>query len=80
MASPRALEIRKEWHRSNADLHNKVPSRARTTAAKMYPNLTDPLTGSLVKSNWEAERKKPTKKFKRRPFRRRGIRGDEDEP
>jgi hypothetical protein len=78
MASPRGLEIRKTWHKSNQELHANVPSRARTTAAKLYPNLTDNLTQSLVKSNWEAERKKPSKKFKRKPFRR--MRGDEENP
>jgi hypothetical protein len=77
MASPRGLKIRQEWARSNAELHNKTPSRARTTAAKLYPNLTDNLTQRLVKSNWEAERRKPSKRFKRRPFKKRGIRGDE---
>jgi hypothetical protein len=80
MASPRAQEIRREWARSNRDLHNKIPSRASTTAAKMYPSLTDPLTQKLVKSNWEAERKRPSKKFKRRPFKKRGMRGDEENP
>jgi hypothetical protein len=62
--------------RSNAELHTNVPSRSRTTAAKMYPSLTDPLTQSLVKSNWQAERQKPTRKFKRRPFRKRGEKED----
>jgi hypothetical protein len=80
MVSPRGLKIRQEWHRSNAELHNKVPSRAQTTAARMYPSLTDNLTQSQVKANWEAERRRPSKRFRRKPFRRRGIRGDEDEP
>ena len=80
MASPRGLEIRKAWARSNYDLQHNIPSRAQTTAARMYPNLTDNLTQSLVKSNWEAERRRPSRKFKRKPFRKRGMRGDEDEP
>jgi hypothetical protein len=46
----------------------------------MYPNLTDNLTQRLVKSNWEAERRRPSKKFKRKPFRKRGMRGDEENP
>jgi hypothetical protein len=80
MASPRGLEIRKAWHKSNADLHNKVPSRAQTTAARMYPNLTDPSTQRLVQENWQRERQRPSKKFKRKPFRKRGMRGDEENP
>jgi hypothetical protein len=71
------LEIRKEWHRTNAELHNKVPSRARTTAAKLYPGLTDNLTQSQVRANWAQERQKPSRRFKRKPFHKRGIRGDE---
>jgi hypothetical protein len=35
---------------------------------------------SLLKSNWQRERQKPTKKFKRKPFHKRGMRGDEDQP
>jgi hypothetical protein len=46
----------------------------------MYPNLTDNLTQSLIKSNWEAERRRPSRKFKRKPFRKRGMRGDEENP
>jgi hypothetical protein len=80
MASPRGLKIREAWHKSNAELHANVPSRAQTTAAKLYPNLTDNLTQQLVKSNWEAERRRPTRKFKRKPFRKRGMRGDEENP
>jgi hypothetical protein len=79
MVNPRGEHIRREWARDNAEMHN-APARARGAAAKIYPGLTDPSTQQLVKSNWQAERKKPTRKFKRKPFRRRGIRGDEDEP
>jgi hypothetical protein len=69
----------REWARDNAEMQN-ASGRARTAAAKMYPNLTDPSTQQLVRTNWQQERKKPSRKFKRKPFRRRGMRGDEENP
>jgi hypothetical protein len=71
--------VRRQWHRSNADMYNALAG-ARTTAAKMYPGLTDPSTQQLVQSNWQAQRQKPSRRFKRKPFRKRGMRGDEENP
>jgi hypothetical protein len=76
---PRGEHIRRQWERSNAEMYNTL-ARARTTAAKIYPGLTDPSTQQLVKTNWQAQRQKPSRRFKRKPFRKRGIRGDEVEP
>jgi hypothetical protein len=79
MASPRGEHIRREWARDNAEMQN-ASSRARSAAAKIYPGLTDPSTQQLVKTNWQAERKRPSKKFRRRPFKKRGMRDDEEHP
>jgi hypothetical protein len=72
MVSKRDLEEGRR--RAIADMHQMLGggSRARSAAARMYPNLTDNLTQSLVKSNWQAERQKPSRRFKRKPFRKRG--------
>jgi hypothetical protein len=67
----RGQKIRQEWARSNVEMHN-APSRARGAAAKMYPGLTDPSTQTLVRTNWQQERQKKSRKFTRKPFRRRG--------
>jgi hypothetical protein len=79
MVSPRARQIREAWGRDNLEMHN-APARARKLSSQIYPGLTDPSTQQLVRTNWQKERQKPSKRFKRRPFRRRGIRGDENEP
>ena len=79
MASPRGEHIRREWARDNAEMHN-ASARARKLSSQIYPGLTDPSTQQLVKTNWQRERQKPSKRFKRKPFRRRGMRGDEENP
>jgi hypothetical protein len=75
----RGEEIRRQVARDTQEMI-AASARARKLSSQIYPGLTDPSTQQLVKTNWQAERKKPTRKFKRKPFRRRGIRGDEDQP
>jgi hypothetical protein len=71
----RGEAIRREWHRSNLEMQN-ASGRARKISSQIYPGLTDPSTQQLVKANWQKERQKPSKRFKRRPFKRRGIRDE----
>jgi hypothetical protein len=67
----RGEEIRRQWARDNAEMHN-APGRARKISSRIYSHLTDPSTQQLVRANWQAERQKPSRRFKRKPFRRRG--------
>jgi hypothetical protein len=72
MVSKRELEeLRIRGARSQAEMMG-TGSKARSAASKIYPGLTDPLTQTLVKANWADERKKPSRRFKRKPFRKRG--------
>jgi hypothetical protein len=75
----RGEEIRRAWERDNIEMHN-APARARKISSRIYSHLVDPSTQTLVRANWQQERQKPSRKFKRRPFRRRGMRGDEENP
>jgi hypothetical protein len=67
-------ELQRRAAAATRDVHQMLnaPSRARSVASRIYPNLTDDATRARVKANWQAERNKPSRRFKRKPFRRRG--------
>jgi hypothetical protein len=64
-------EIRRQWARDNAEMRG--PSRAKSVAAKLYPHLTDTSTRQRIDSDWQAQRQRPSRRFKRRPFPKRGA-------
>jgi hypothetical protein len=68
---PRGEEIRRRWANSNAEMYASE-SRSKTAAARIYPHLTDASTRQRIASDWQAQRQRPSKRFKRRPFKRRG--------
>jgi hypothetical protein len=80
----RSEEIRRQWARDNAEQLHNAPSKAKSLANRIYAggksNLVDASTRQRIASDWQAQRQRPSKRFKRKPFRRRGIRGDEDQP
>jgi hypothetical protein len=72
MVSRRFVEdLRARDRAANAEMHSSG-SRAKSAAAKMYPHLTDASTRQRIASDWQAQRQRPSKRFKRKPFRRRG--------
>ena len=72
----RGEEIRRQVARDTQEMI-AASARARKLSSQIYPGLTDPSTQSLVRTNWQKERQKPSRRFKRKPFRKRGVRGDE---
>ena len=65
-------QLEEQRRRAHRDIHEMLTSgpRAKSAAARMYPHLTNDATRSQVKANWQEERKKPAKRFKRKPFKR----------
>jgi hypothetical protein len=69
----RGEQMRREWARDNAEMQN-APAKARSIASRMYAggrsNLVDASTRQRIASDWQTERQKKSRRFKRKPFKR----------